>query len=50
MAALAADKIALDSAAIERELRRTRPLSVVVAEKVTALREWARERAVPADR
>jgi SpoVK/Ycf46/Vps4 family AAA+-type ATPase len=35
--------------AIEQELRRTRPLSVVMAEKVAALREWARDRTVPAD-
>jgi SpoVK/Ycf46/Vps4 family AAA+-type ATPase len=44
-----AAKKPLDSAAIEAESRRTRPLSVVMAEKVEALRAWARERAVPAD-
>ena len=33
---------------VEAELRRTRPLSVIMAEKVEALRAWARERAVPA--
>lgn len=31
-----------------RELKSTRPLSALMAEKVQALREWARERTVPA--
>lgn len=31
------------------EIERTRPLSVVMAEKITALREWAKGRTVPAD-
>lgn len=31
------------------ELRRTRPLSVVMAVRVAGLRAWARPRAVPAD-
>lgn len=44
-----AEKRPLDAAAIEREMRGTRPLSVLMAEKVAALREWARERAVAAD-
>jgi ATP-dependent 26S proteasome regulatory subunit len=44
-----AEKKPLDGAALEKEIRRTRPLSVVMAEKVAALRAWARERAVPAD-
>jgi SpoVK/Ycf46/Vps4 family AAA+-type ATPase len=44
-----ASKKPLQVEAIEAELRRTRPLSKVMAEKVTALREWARERTVPAD-
>ena len=39
----------LDSGMIEAEAGRTRPLSVVMAEKVDALRAWARERTVPAD-
>jgi hypothetical protein len=30
------------------ELRTTRPLSIVMAEKVSALRRWAAGRAVPA--
>ena len=34
---------------IEKELGRTRPLSVVMAEKVAGLRAWARERAVSVD-
>ena len=44
-----AEKKALDTQAIEREMQRTRPLSVVMAEKVAALRAWARERTVSAD-
>lgn len=31
------------------ELAGTRPLSVIMAEKVTALREWAKDRTIPAD-
>jgi SpoVK/Ycf46/Vps4 family AAA+-type ATPase len=34
---------------IETEMRRTRPLSVVMSERIEALRDWARERAVAAD-
>jgi hypothetical protein len=30
-------------------IRGTRPLSVLMAEQVQTLREWARERTVPAD-
>jgi ATP-dependent 26S proteasome regulatory subunit len=44
-----AAKKSLDNEAIEQELKRTRPLSVVMAEKIAALREWARGRTVPAD-
>jgi SpoVK/Ycf46/Vps4 family AAA+-type ATPase len=44
-----AEKKPLDGDAIEKEMKRTRPLSVVMAEKVAALRAWASERAVPAD-
>jgi SpoVK/Ycf46/Vps4 family AAA+-type ATPase len=44
-----AEKKPLDGAMIEHEIQRTRPLSVVMAEKVAGLRAWARERAVPAD-
>jgi AAA+ superfamily predicted ATPase len=39
----------LDTATILVTVRSTRPLSVVRAEKIAALREWARERCVPAD-
>lgn len=38
-----------DAAAIAREIRATRPLAVVMAEQVAALRAWARGRTVPAD-
>ena len=44
-----AESKSLDAAAIENEMRRTRPLSTVMAEKVAALRAWAKERAVPAE-
>jgi SpoVK/Ycf46/Vps4 family AAA+-type ATPase len=33
---------------VSGELRRTRPLSVTMAERIDALREWAAERTVPA--
>jgi hypothetical protein len=39
----------LTPAHLAAELARTRPLSVVMAEKVAALRLWARDRTVPAD-
>jgi ATP-dependent 26S proteasome regulatory subunit len=44
-----AEKKPLDTESVQREMARTRPLSVVMAEKVAELRAWARERAVPAD-
>jgi ATP-dependent 26S proteasome regulatory subunit len=44
-----ARKVALSTEAIEAEVRRTRPLSVIMAEKVQALREWAAGRTVSAD-
>jgi len=39
----------LDSAAIVSEITRTRPLSVIMAERIDALRDWAADRAVMAD-
>jgi AAA+ superfamily predicted ATPase len=39
----------LDQARLLAALRATRPLSVLMAERVNALREWARERCVPAN-
>ena len=39
----------LDQATLLAELQQTRPLSVLMAEQVAALREWARTRTVPAD-
>ncbi|WP_305806021.1 AAA family ATPase [Stenotrophomonas sp. YIM B06876] len=39
----------LDTGMLMEEIRATRPLSVVMAEQVGALRDWARERTVPAD-
>lgn len=44
-----AEKKTLTTELVEQELRRTKPLSVVMGEKVAALREWARDRTVPAD-
>jgi hypothetical protein len=40
---------AVSAAALAQELAATRPLSVVMAERIAALRAWARERTVPAD-
>jgi SpoVK/Ycf46/Vps4 family AAA+-type ATPase len=40
---------ALATQHILEEADATRPLSVVMAEQIAALREWARERTVPAD-
>lgn len=39
----------LDEARLLGELAATRPLSVLMAEQVNGLREWARTRTVPAD-
>jgi ATPase family associated with various cellular activities (AAA) len=39
----------LNDFTLRGELKHTRPLSVLMAEQVTALREWARGRTVPAD-
>ena len=44
-----ADKRPVDEACVLGELRNTRPLSVLMAEQVQGLREWARSRTVPAD-
>ena len=44
-----ADRGAVDEARILTELRATRPLSVLMAEQVEGLREWAKSRTVPAD-
>jgi hypothetical protein len=38
-----------DHAHVAAELRKTRPLSVIMAERVAALRAWARGRTVPAE-
>jgi hypothetical protein len=40
---------AVNARLIATELEATRPLSVVMAEKISELREWASERTVPAD-
>ncbi len=44
-----ADKTKLNTLHILEELLRTKPLSVVMAEKMAELRQWAQDRTVPAD-
>ncbi len=44
-----AEKTQLSTAHVVRELQRSKPISVVMAEKIATLRAWAKERAVPAD-
>jgi AAA+ superfamily predicted ATPase len=44
-----ADGVPVDEARIVAETKSTKPLSVLMAEQVNAIREWARERTVPAD-
>ena len=44
-----AAKREVDAAALAAELVRTRPLSVIMAERIEALRDWAADRAVMAD-
>jgi hypothetical protein len=44
-----AEQRALDTDLLMAEIRGTRPLSVLMAEQVEALRAWALERTVPAD-
>jgi SpoVK/Ycf46/Vps4 family AAA+-type ATPase len=39
----------LDQDLLQAEIKQTRPLSVVMAERVAAIREWARDRTVSAD-
>jgi SpoVK/Ycf46/Vps4 family AAA+-type ATPase len=39
----------LDTEHLRREVRQTRPLSQVMSENITRLRNWARERTVPAN-
>jgi SpoVK/Ycf46/Vps4 family AAA+-type ATPase len=43
------DDVPLDTATVLMAVLTTRPLSVVKAEKVAALRAWASEHCVPAD-
>ncbi|MEZ5460277.1 AAA family ATPase [Dokdonella sp.] len=49
MYAASADDSALATEHLIEEVRLTRPLSVMMADRVSALREWARDRTVPAD-
>jgi ATP-dependent 26S proteasome regulatory subunit len=43
------EKKPLDTGIVKAEFGRTRPISVVMSEKIASLRAWARERAVSAD-
>ena len=43
------NETALDTAAISNEIEATRPLSVTMAEKIQAMRDWAKGRAVRAN-
>jgi hypothetical protein len=44
-----AEGLPVDEARVVAEVKATRPLSVLMAEQVNGLREWARSRTVPAD-
>jgi SpoVK/Ycf46/Vps4 family AAA+-type ATPase len=44
-----ADAETIGAAHVLKEIQATHPLSVVMAERIEELREWARERTVPAD-
>ena len=44
-----AEQKTLDTELLMHEIRHSRPLSVIMAEQVSALRAWASERTVPAD-
>ena len=44
-----AEQAGLDTQTLMQAIRDTRPLSVLMAEQVQALREWALPRTVPAD-
>ena len=44
-----ADNVPVDEAKLIAEIKGTRPLSVIMAEQVQSLRDWAKSRTVPAD-
>lgn len=44
-----AQRLTLSESHLLEEIQRTRPLSILMAEKVEALRRWAADRTVPAD-
>jgi hypothetical protein len=44
-----AQHVAPDAGVLSAEIVATRPLAVIMAEKVAALRDWAKDRTVPAD-
>ena len=41
--------VAVSAAHVLREIKSTRPLSIVMGEKIAELRDWAAERTVSAD-
>ena len=44
-----AQQVALNNQHILQEIKNTRPLSVVMSERITQLRNWAKDRTVPVD-
>jgi len=44
-----AEKLPFSEALLKAEFNRTRPLSVVMSEKLLALRDWAKDRTVQAN-
>jgi hypothetical protein len=44
------DKVSVTNAHVLKEILRTKPLSVVMAEKISFLRNWAEGRTVPASK
>jgi hypothetical protein len=44
-----AKHVAADASVLSAEIAATRPLAVIMAENVAALRDWAKDRTVPAD-
>ena len=44
-----AQQVELNNQHILQEIKSTRPLSVVMAERIAQLRDWAKDRTVPVD-
>jgi SpoVK/Ycf46/Vps4 family AAA+-type ATPase len=43
------EKSAISTQMLQDEIKRTRPLSVIMAEQITELRHWAKQRTIPVD-